>query len=467
MKTVLDRKFLNPELLWHSGTLDDVQVHTRNDIDRCINQWKHVLEHQHGHGRGRQILLNFEIRDINWLAVTVANWELGGKQTAFHPSYPDLWAPWHVIVSDSASAESLKPHALHYLSGKLDHDSHVAANTEAVCQPTDSVLGFNSSGSTGIPTKGNHSHEFMYALGQRNISALGLNQPGLESALLVHGGAHNVVLAHLLPVLAQFEHVHSLPFVADRMAELAQYVSDHKINVIMLPHPLSIELFLTHAPRFNHTVKIFQLLANQANWIKLIQEKNVQSIRTSYGAMEVFTPVLANEITQQTDDSYSPMNFGQPLDNFYTIELTDQNNLRVSHPLLEVKSHVIPDYFIQDHAGNLLYGNRDKTIRLQGQDVLWNVIEQCVHVHGNPSLMCIIAVSDRVCLLVDQRYSQDQVNQLASKINADLAKIADGVCLDHVSLVDITTFINSHKFNLSQVKRYFIDKFNLARGSDE
>jgi hypothetical protein len=223
---------------------------------------------------------------------------------------------------------------------------------------------------------------------------------------------------------------------------------------------MAVELFLTCAPRFNHTVKIFHLVANQQSWVELVKEKNVQSIRNSYGAFEVASPVLSNEITQLSDDSYSPFDFGKPLDSFYNIELTDQNNLRVSHPLLEVKSHVLMDSFVQDSEGNLRYNNRDKNIRLQGQDVPWGALERCVHVHGNPSLMCIIGDSelDQVCLLIDQSYSQNQIDKLVSAINTDLAMIAPKLSIDHISCVDITKFINSHKFNLSQVRNHFRDK---------
>lgn len=461
MQNVLSRRLLNPHLTWYSGTLDNIQTHGRDDIDRCITQWKHILEQQVGYGRGCQIFLDFEVRDINWLAVTVANWELGGKQTSFHPTYPELWAPWHVIVSDQASLAKAKFHALHYLCSNIDQyhlDSTV--DNPPLCHPNDTVFGFNTSGSTGSPSKINHSHEFMHALCLRNISALGLDQPELKKALLVHGGTHNVIPPFAWPALAQFEQVHSLPFVPDRMSELAQYVNDHEINVVMLPHTLSVELFLTSAPRFTHPVKLLQLMANQQNWVELVKEKNVQSIRNSYGAVEVLSPVLSNEITQLSDNSYSPFDFGKPLDNFYNIELTDQNNLRVSHPLLEVGSHVIQDYFVQDSNGNLRYDNRDKSIRLRGQDIPWGALERCVQVHGNPSLMCIIgdSDSDQICLLIDQCYSQVQIENLVNCINTDLALVTPGLSVDRVSCVDITKFINSYKFNLSQVRDFFQEK---------
>jgi hypothetical protein len=465
MQNVLTRDLLNARLTWYSGTLDNIQTHHRDDIDRCINQWKHVLVQHTGFGRGSQLFLDFEVRDINWLAVTVANWELGGKQTSFHPTYPDLWAPWHVIVSDHVDLAAEKFHALHYLSSRIDQCvQHSVIDHPPVCQPSDTVFGFNTSGSTGTPNKINHSHEFMHALCRRNISALELDQPGLDRALLVHGGAHNIIPPFAWPAIAQFEQVHGLPFVPDRMNELAQYVDDHKINVVMLPHTLAVELFLTSAPRFNHTVKIFHLVANQQSWVKLVKEKNVQSIRNSYGAVEVLSPVLSNQITQLSDDSYSPFDFGTPLDSFYSIELTDQNNLRVSHPLLEVKSHVIQDYFVQDAEGNLRYDNRDKSIRLREHDVPWAALERCVQVHGNPSLMCIIgdSESDQVCLLIDQSYSQDQIDKLVSDINVDLSRLVAGLSIDHVSSVDITEFINSYKFNLSQVRNHFRNKQSAA-----
>ena len=468
MQNVLTRSMLNPRLSWYSGTLDNVQKHDRDDIDRCVNQWKHVLEQHTVFHRGSQIFLDFEVRDINWLAATVANWELGGKQTSFHPTYPDLWAPWHVIVSDHAAEAAGKFQALHYLSSQIDqYVQHPVINHPPLCQPSDVVLSFNTSGSTGVPTKVDHSHEFIHALCCRNISAMGLNQPGLEKALCVHGGVHNLMPNVMIPVLAQFEQVHSLPFVPDRMTELAQYVDDHKINVVMLPHTLSVDLFLTCAPRFNHTVKIFHLTANQPNWVELVKEKNIQSIRNSYGSIEVFSPVLVNEINQLSNNSYSPFDFGKPLDDFYNIELTEQHHLKVSHPMLTFGSHVLQDYFVQDSEGNLSYDNRDKSIRLRGQDVSWGALEQCVQLHGNPSLMCIVghSESDKVCLLIDQRYSQDQVDQLVSNINIDLDRLVTGLSVDCVSCVDIATFINSHKFNLAQVRNHFQDKFELLLNS--
>jgi hypothetical protein len=461
MQHALTRGMLNTGLTWYSGTLDNVQQHDRDDIDRYINQWKHVLKQHTGLHRGSQIFLDFKVRDINWLAATVAIWELGGIQTSFHPTYPDLWAPWHVIVSDHATAAVEKFHALHYLSSRIDqYVQHPVIDYPPLCQPSDIVFSFNTSGSTGVPTKVNHSHEFMHALCRRNISAIGLNCPGLEKALWVHGGVHNLLPNVTIPVLAHCEQVHSLPFVPDRMTELAQYVADHRINVVMLPHSMSVELFLTSAPRFDHTVRIFHLTANQSNWVELVKEKNIQSIRNSYGAIEVDGPVLVNEITQLSDNNYSPFDLGKPLDDFYKIELTAQNNLRVSNSLLEVKSHVMQDSFIQDAEGNLRYHNRDKTIRLREQEVPWGALERCVHVHGNPSLMCIIGDGelDQVCLLIDQSYSQNQIDKLVSAINIDLSQLVAGLSIDYISCVDISKFINSHKFNLSQVRNHFRDK---------
>jgi hypothetical protein len=171
MQNTLTRGLLNPKLTWHSGTIDNIQTHTRDDINHCITQWKHVLEHQAGYGRGCQIFLDFKVKDINWLAITVANWELGGKQTSFHPTYPDLWTPWHVVVTDNADTEALKPHALHYFSSDTaQYIDHNVVDNVPICQPGDQVYGFNTSGSTGTPTKINYSHEFMSALCHRNIS---------------------------------------------------------------------------------------------------------------------------------------------------------------------------------------------------------------------------------------------------------------------------------------------------------
>jgi hypothetical protein len=229
----------------------------------------------------------------------------------------------------------------------------------------------------------------------------------------------------------------------------------------MLPHTLAVELFLEHAPKFEHDVNIFHLLSNQSNWIELVKEKNIQSIRNAYGASEVLGPVLSNTITQQSDSCYSPDNLGRLLDDFYQVRLTEQHELEVMHS--SNGTHVIQDHFVLDNAKNLWYNNRNTNLRLRGQDIPWGALDCCVQAHGNPSLMCILGDPelDYVYLLVDQSYSQDQIDNVVNLINSQLTETIPGLSIGYIDCVNIAKFINSHKVNLSQVRHHFRTKFNL------
>jgi hypothetical protein len=423
-----------------------------------------VLEQQANHGPGDRAVLNFQTRNLDWLAVMLANWELGGQQVLVHPTFPELWAPWNVMVSDNSSLDHLESQIQHCLSSNVDqYVGHKVDTQPSLCQPSNLALAMNTSGSTGIPDRIENTHEFLHALIQRNIKVLNFDQFKHGSALLVHGGTHNSPLSHVLAILGGFEQVHSLPFVSDRMQELGQYVKDHKINVVLLPHVLAVDLFLQQAPKFDHAVVLMHFQANQAGWLNIVKEKNIQSVHTSYGAVETMGPILVNEITQDSDSLYMPFNFGKPLDDFYQVCITQDNELEVNNQYRGVR--VLSDYFTQDDQGNLIYHNRNKHICLHGHDVHWDELEKCVRTHGSASYMCIVGDEKTGCvyMLFDQRYSQDQIDITVENINADLAKVNLALFIDYVDRVSIIEFINSHKVNLFQVKEHFRKKFNLLK----
>jgi hypothetical protein len=458
----IDRNLLDSNLIWYSGTLDDVQVHTRKEIDHRIDQWKVALKQQASHGPGCRAVLNFQTRNLDWLAVMLANWELGGQQVLVNPTFPELWSPWNVMVSDNSSLDHLKSHVKHCLFSNVDQYVSSQFDTQpSLCQPSNLALATNTSGSTGTPDRIENTHEFLHALIQRNIKISNFDQFKHGSALLVHGGTHNSPLSHVLAILGGFEQVHSLPFVSDRMQDLGQYVKDHKINVVLLPHVLAVDLFLKQAPRFDHAVVLMHFQANQTGWIDIIKEKNIQCISSSYGAVEVPGPILINEITQQSDSLYLPFNFGKLLDNFYQVQLTDDGELEVNNQYLGVR--VLSDYFTHDDQDNLIYHNRNKHICLHGHDVHWDALEKCVRTHGSASYMCIVGDEKTGCvyMLFDQSYSRDQLDVAVKNINTDLAKVNSALFVDYVDHVNIIEFINSHKVNLFQVKEHFRNKFNL------
>jgi len=460
----IDRNLLNSNLIWYSGTLDDVQAHTRKEIDHHIDRWKVALEQQADHGPGQRAVLNFQTRNLDWLAVMLANWELGGQQVLVHPTFPELWSPWNVMISDNALLDHLQPQIQHCLSSNIDqYVNHEIDTCPGQCQPSNMALATNTSGSTGTPDRIENTHEFLHELIQRNIKISNFDRFKHGSALLVHGGTHNSPMSHVLAILGGFQKIHSLPFAAERMQELAQYVKDHSINVVLLPHVLSVDLFLKHAPRFDHVVVLVHFQANQTGWIDLVKEKNIQAIQSSYGAVEAPGPILVNEITQHSDSSYSPFNFGQLLDDFYQVRLTDDSELEVRHQHLGVQ--VLSDYFTHDDQHNLIYHNRNKHICLHGHDVHWDVLEKCVRTHGSASYMCIVGDEKTGCIymLFDKSYSQDQIDVAVKNINADLAKVNSALFVDYADRVNIVEFINSHKVNLFQVKNHFRNKFNLLR----
>lgn len=465
MNKLIDRTYINKNIKWYQVDSDYNidRVSDYAEISASIDHWKNILVEQANVGPGSTVALNIGQRDLRWISLMFAIWELGAVYVLQHPSYSSFHAPFTVTVVDSQEkADKEQAHTGCVIL--LDIWDNYVANYNTLNHMPSEIsdrLAMIKAVTVSVnlePNSVEYSHAFSRELSDRCV---GIHKFTPSDRMLhLHGSHHGGGMNNmLLPSLNVCEHHYGVILNFDKLPKIADLVEREGINKISMPNSITTERFIQHAKKFTKAIDILSLQGNQLNWLAAMREKNINSVTSLFGCMEMSSPVLINTITKDSPDTHNCMDFGFPIDDFYQVELIDGKKLQVKNKYQGTV--IFPDEFELTDTG---YEFRHRNSYLRINDVIISVtdLDNIVKQTADLSLVYLLAdpTMNRVYLLVDK--TVDQPDDMVNKINAELSKLSPLVQINYVDQQNLSDFracdMNLNEF---QVRNHFRTKFKL------
>ena len=263
--------------------------------------------------------------------------------------------------------------------------------TPILVKPNDIVMLSTSSGTTGTPKVLSHTHEFFYQLLHRNAKLYSLksNDRCFHSKGLHHGSVTGV---YFLPSIRYCENHYHAPFKFTNdfnWFEIEEPIIREAINLIQSE---GINKCLVFYDQLNFLVNyldiskkkqddllIFVLSKVTREQIDVIVRQFNYRIASIFGCTETSGPLFLPEINPSNYKTFDLINFGKPLDDFYKINIDDQNRLFVTMP--DSKIIVTGDKFNIEN-NEFIFQGRENLYRIKGKtlyldhfnDVLENML---------------------------------------------------------------------------------------------
>jgi hypothetical protein len=126
---------------------------------------------------------------------------------------------------------------------------------------------------------------------------------------------------------------------------VVDFILKHQLNQMFLYRMDHVEYFLRNMPRVDFTVNITTLLQITPEMVNLIKEKNVNWICSPFGDTSIGQAIFNKKVDQTVDlATYDVTNQGQPVDDFYQVEVRD-GSLWVAIPELHQEWRTSGDAF--------------------------------------------------------------------------------------------------------------------------
>lgn len=387
---IIDRKIINPNIYVKSyyGQFKKLEESalTYSEIIYKIDQAKTYLITERKAKVGQKVFLvdNSWPNHLIWFFACA---ELGlSFIVSDYPSLPDsksvinklnLYGQIdHVIVS---SKGKLYRSLSSYLHGKIiessiyDSIKNPSLNLPTITDGSVPLLYSTTSGTTGTPRIVQHSHEFFYNLLERNAKLYQLKEEDkcLHTKGLHHGSVTGV---YFLPTIKYCSYHVYAPILPEIIKENWVYVlQKEKINKCLFFYDM-IEIF---NEQINYEIRHEDLQIFVLSPVTLKQANNLvgnykYKITSIFGCTETSGPLFLPSITPENlSDDYDFSNFGSVLDDFYKINLSDDDLLLITMP----DGNIIctGDKFTLKNNEYIFHG-RDNFYRVNGTTIYYDVL---------------------------------------------------------------------------------------------
>ncbi len=450
------RLFNNQDQTWQDRSL----------LTEFVDHWKIIFVEKNRLKAGDHIGLGFPLTDIYYFSALIAAAELGLKLVVLDISNQS------VIPSDNKlQSNSFFPLDL-FLSGKMlqsekhDYysahsrqteywhvwDSYQTKNSGWWDNPSRSTIDSNldlllctSSGTTNRPKKVNHTHEFLYNIGQRNKNLFEFNGNVLHIRNLHHGSS---LATYFIPALmsdaCQGHFIFNVE--SDRSIEnLVEYCIDHDINHVQFPYVHMAENFLKQAAfqnyKFNN-LTIYVLSYINPAWQSLIDQCGTIKIVSVFGCNETSGPLFTNIMhVGQTDFDHKTF---ESSDDFYSFDFNDLGQLVVD--LKDYNTSIVMQDAFQRQGNRFIHHGRNDLVRLNdvNVDLFWllelaknqNIPAQIVVDRDREKLYLAVwdhsdlnTLVDRLNSLLSSKYNNQVYIESAKHLKIEQCQ--SGVKLDH------------------------------------
>lgn len=324
----------------------------------------------------------------------------------------------------------------------------------------DSVLIYStSSGSTGTPKVVEHTHKFFYDLAYRNIGLYNLKDDDkcLHSRGLHHGSVTGVfflptIISCKFHYYAEIHNEHIVP-----ASVWTNLIQDEKITRLFLiaDSLVSFAENLDFKKRRHENLDIYVLSSIYDHVIDKIVRENNYSIYSIFGCTETSGPLFLPSITPENVDMFNHKNMGPVLDDFYHIEINEQNLLNVRMP--NGSSVCTGDQFLLI-GKNYYFEGRTNLYRIGETtiyfDLLVEAIENFLHkTHQDFFDVVVDKEAKKIWIRVDEKINITDLNNfLQNNINISTSQFIETYMIHGQLVGQRNEFITGIKFDPEEIR---------------
>jgi hypothetical protein len=480
MKEIIDRNWIRSDVQWYQYNTERTErlTFTHKDIAEATDHWKNIIVENSEWKPGARLAAGIHTCDIRYLSLLIATIELGGELIVTDkPATLEqidqircrVLAPFDLFVLDDHNPDpkvllTAEVYAKKAIYMQLWHDY-----VSPTCQysnvewatPDGFMLAATSSGSTGTPKPIEWSHEFLYNLGKRASRLFDLKPEDrvLHLGSLHHGGSSGFFFFPSLNACKH--HFFEYGLEGKGIPAIIEMIKKEKITKIIWPNNLLLEQFISTTPPLEHDLDLYCLQANLKTWIPMVKRSNVRSVTSIFGASEVLSPIFVNVITRDSPDDHNVLNYGKLLDDFFEVELTNDQRFKVSNCYRG--TYILNDHFELDADGNYHYVKRTDLMRINEVTLTFDECETISKKYFgiNKGYLVPDTLTNKIYLLADEEF-KSVIDEKLPLINQDLANINSILKVDFVDCLPIIKFYDQIKFSYVWGKAHFREKHQLV-----
>lgn len=430
-----------------------------------VDHWKIIFVEKNKLKIGDRVGLGFPSTDIYYFSALIAAAELGltlvvldiSNQNALpkDATQQNKFFPLDLFLSgrelkpekhDYYSSNSLQTEYWHVWDSYQTTSSGWWDNpVRSTIDPDSDLLLCTSSGTTGTPKKVNHTHRFLFNVGQRNSKLFKFDGNVLHIRNLHHGSS---LATYFIPSLmsdeCQGHFVFNLDSI-DSIEQLIRYCIDHDINHIQFPYVTMAERFLKQAADRNYkfnNLTIYILSYINPAWQSLVDQCGGVKIVSVFGCNETSGPLFINTMNAgQTDFDHKTF---ESTDDFYGFDFNDQDQLLVT--LHDYKKSIVMQDAFQRNGNKFRHLGRNDLVRINDVevDLFWlleltktqNLNAQIILDRDREKLYLAVwdqsdlaTLVNQLNLIISNKYNNQVFIDSAKHLNFD--ECLTGIKLDH------------------------------------
>jgi acyl-CoA synthetase (AMP-forming)/AMP-acid ligase II len=449
---LISRKIINSNLVVQSlnDNTGEISTHSYQEIIQYINQAKTYLIKEKKCKEGQKVLLAMS----GWpqyLVWFIACAELGMSFVV--SDYPNIenyksvakklnlyGGINHLIGRPKSEVLKHYPSIINRLiNSNVIYGYRDQAHADTFWAKSSSIILYaTSSGTTDTPKVISYTQKFFYDLLERNARLYNLKDEDrcLHTKGLHHGSVTGVYFLPTLKYCSNHYYAKSYDSITKdqtlKSPNWVELIQKEKINRCLLFYNM-VDHFVQNADlesKQHNDLTVYVLAKISKEHINVIVKKFNYKIASIFGCTETSGPLFLPEITVENSEEYNPANFGNPLDDFYKINLDNNQILTVTMPDGSIIS--TGDKFQIVNNDYIFYG-RENLCRINGLTVYLNtlieVIEQILDIKHTEEFDIVFDKEfEKIYIRLDFDVDLDDLNRkIVSAINQKHYVISDKV----------------------------------------
>jgi hypothetical protein len=483
---ILSRNLISADFVLNQENLHTGEVFqiNRDKFCKMIDYWKILLVEKYKAQPGQTVMLEFNLTNAYYYSAVFAVWELGmimivdwphafsledatSHRMTMHgkvdfamvysrqtdPKDKDFYSFWdyernrlncNVIITEQEFDDYQIQD--HNIASQILNTTFATPDLDAVWTAT--------GGTTGLPQQIKITHQEIVLQTLRLCKHLNFqsNENTLHTNNLHHGAS---MCYHFLPsfITSKNHYVFNHRPDSNYYKNLCKYVVDHQINKILLYSSEKLINFLEQTPKINFNLDIVTLFYVNEQCVRLMQEKNIASIRNVFGDTTIGYGFLVKVVDQNTDaDKYVTNRIGPQLDDFFEFDIVDGFLHVKAQGLGQTQWKTSSDKFKKINNDYYFYG-RGTNFRIGDEWINLGDIDKVVHdLFGVDGATVVIDNEEQQLYLSIWAPSQTAEQEFLQYIDMHFEHIKVNKIARHLNPIEYTV---SRKIDRQKLMRYF------------